>query len=382
MSIDFISKYRLKQLHKKHPKKVCAFLCIKQFSSETLSKLNNEIVNQLLAFSKQDLQNWDELLLTANQLHKKYKNIILTYIKENFGKTNLDFLSLNELKLLNMETDTYWQKLVLERQEIEEITKDYPDGVRLYKAIHKGCNSKSIIKELVEVVALQERFNYSQQSKEALDKCSTFSKEVIEILNSKTFKSNHTTSLCNTSIYDEFGHKVNRKIPIQITYMNAYSPYRLDEQGEKLQETYSIYEGLKNGDKSWVDGVYNQYAELFSELDDKYHKDICFIFIKPKEENVSKKQFEYHSIKLLRKLKNGINAFYFDEERWREGNYQYFVILDFFAIHEDIIININTILQTKDILPSIIYLTFIREMTKREIDRIIDDHNYLSNCSK
>ena len=80
MPIDFISKYRLKKLYKKHPKKVCAFLGIKQLSDETISSLRIDIVAQLLSLSKYDWEKWTQLLLAANTLQDKYKEIIRTYI--------------------------------------------------------------------------------------------------------------------------------------------------------------------------------------------------------------------------------------------------------------------------------------------------------------
>ena len=88
MPIDFISKYRLKKLYKKHPKKVCAFLGIKQLSDETISSLHIDIVAQLLSLSKYDWEKWTQLLLAANTLQDKYKEILENeeYLEEIYTK--------------------------------------------------------------------------------------------------------------------------------------------------------------------------------------------------------------------------------------------------------------------------------------------------------
>lgn len=372
MPIDFISKYRLKKIYKKHPKKVCAFLGIKQLSDETISSLRIDIVAQLLSLSKYDWEKWTQLLLAANTLQDKYKEIIRTYIKANFRKVNIEDLSINELKLLNMETDAYWLKQIQEQQELKEIINLYPDGVKLYKNIHKNCNSSFIIKNLNEVIALQERYDYSQVSKDTLEKCNSFSKEVIDILNSKTFKTNIKTLLFNTHVYDEYGKKENRKVSYKQSSIRSYSPYRIEEQNSNMQNNYSIYQKLIQLEQRWVDELYTQYAELLLELDEKYHSQICFIFITSNSKNITNDIYQHHYIRLLAKLKRSMNIFYYNDDRWRDKQYKYFIVIDIFTIHEDMQSNIKSIMQSHDMLPAIVYLSFIREMPESEVDKMIE----------
>lgn len=372
MPLNFISKYKIRKLHKNHPKKVCAFLGIKELTDETISSLNIDIVSQLLSLSNLDWENWEQLLLSAKALQNKYRDVVRTYIKENFGKTTLEALSLNELKLLNMETDAYWLKQIQEQQELTEIINLYPDGVKLYKNIHKNCNSSIIIKYLNEVIALQERSDYSKVSKEALEKCTSFSKEVIDILNSKTFKTNIKILLFNTHIYDEYGKKENRKVSYKQSFIQSYSPYRVEEQNSNMQNNYSIYQRLIQHKERWVDELYTQYAELLLELDEKYHNQICFIFITSNSKNITNDIYQHHYIRLLAKLKRSMNIFYYNDDRWRDKQYKYFIVIDIFTIHEDMQSNIKSIMQSHDILPAIVYLSFIREMPESEVDKMIE----------
>lgn len=372
MPLNFISKYKIRKLHKNHPKKVCAFLGIKELTDDTISSLNIDIVSQLLSLSNLDWENWEQLLLSAKALQNKYRGVVRTYIKENFGKTTLEDLSLNELKLLNMETNAYWQKLILDKKNVEEIMNSYPEGFALYKKIHTDSNSKNIIKDLNEIIALQERFDYSQVSKKALEKCTSFSKEVIDILNSKTFKTNIKTLLFNTHIYDEYGKKENRKVSYKQSFIRSYSPYRVEEQNSNMQNNYSIYQRLIQHKERWVDELYTQYAELLLELDEKYHNQICFIFITSNSKNITNDIYQHHYIRLLAKLKRSMNIFYYNDDRWRDKQYKYFIVIDIFTIHEDMQSNIKSIMQSHDILPAIIYLSFIREMPESEVDKMIE----------
>ena len=372
MSLNFIQKYKLKALYKQHPKKVCAFLSVKKISDVTLQNVEFQCLHQLFALTKQDWEDWEHLLSYANTLLRKYKSTVISYMNENFEKSQIDTLTLNELRLMSMESDSYWLKRIKMQAEADALSTTQINGVILYKTIHKDSGIKDIVKHANEIQELQNRYDFSLKSKNAIHEFNLFSEYVSKLVQTKTTRNDIIYHTYQINVYDVFGKMEFTNIQYCQISRLAYSSYRLEEQGATMQKRYSYYTDFVSKKIHWNADVCNQYIELITDLYEKYSDLFCAIFVTSNSDGVLRDSYIYNYKYILRELKKrDIPCYDLNKGLWRHHKFQYYLLIDFFTTHEDMNANIQTILQTHDITPSFAYLSITRKMTDMEVEKCI-----------
>lgn len=376
--IDYIRRQKVSGIFKKYAVEANALIGKKGVNCDNFSQLSSRDVEILLSLSKNEWEEWKELKTEYAKLDHTYHNVILEYIKKNFFKNTANELTLHELRILISESNQIWYRLNAQRNQYLEISKKYREGVEQYQKIHTSCSVQDIIKNIDEVMELQNCYDESKLYTFWIEQQKVFSDEIFR----DSFKSiqslDRSVITLPYSYPNEFGLTQNIEIKISGVYYIKFTLENYKNFNDDIKKRNEKYSKFKNDKLKFKTEFYDKVVEAFKKMNETYSSNLLVLFVMNNALNWERNIYETHYQYLLNKFDE--NEIQHQElsnyltTKGRKNNYDAITIIAMASNESDLFESFNAIIRSnKKKIPRLGYISFLQEMNQLEISLAIEE---------
>ena len=390
-------KKRLLAIKTKYPRQIEVLLNLKRYSR--LNKFSKEQKKKLFNVSDDDYEEWSKLVPKSIDLFNKYGEVVYEFVFKNFSDatkrqcchewnickpTKNKFMSivysltLNEIRLLNEESEDLWIKRQQIRDTALDIEKDYPNGLTRYKEENQNPTYEDILKAKGRIKEFQQIYDLSYAFKNWEKNQTEFCNEVWSLLGETLPNNGRYTYLVKYKRPIGNGKLEDSEFRIWQGFPNSVSPFYLEYQPSYYQTLFNQLSEIKKCSRYFLDSVYESFFSFILSFKEKFNTLPILIFADNGSDGWSEDVYNYHFGKIRDLLNDEEIPFYCLSEIDNIDNSsqtkRYVLFIDFYTINDFLKDNARKIIEHFDRnIPCLFYYSFIKNYDEKEIYELFKD---------
>lgn len=373
-----------------------AMILLDKADKITTSSLNKKEIEKLLSFPQKDWLEWKMILPRVLGLADKYPNAFSVFIekyipqakkREYFKKRHsiLDPLKknnqdaiismrLDELRLIDSESEESWKKRENLNQLAKEIRRKYPEGYETYCNIHYVSNPEDsqIVQDKNTIIELQTAYINSIKYTDWEKRQEKFVNDIYYKLLAKLLPDN------GRYYYMVPFKKPNRKgllkdseFEIWQGFDKSFSSHLLERQTESYLSNYNHIPSFEHQERYFVTRVYDDICGFIESLEKEVEGELYVLFIDRCKRKWSKETYNYHYNYIRSLLDNkDITHYNFSELSIIKDDSKIGAILifDFITSNDELKKNSRMIIEHfNKSVPYLAYYSMVKEYDENEL---------------
>ena len=387
-----------KRIYRGHLQKVHALLNVKEIKS--FKDLSDEDVDKLISISKDEWQEWDDLLMKASVLANAKQSLFYDYIDEFYPDIRsrksykssserkyaiINSLTLDELRDLCSEKESSWNRRATIIEKLKDIEEKYPEGLNYFRSKNQYSSKSDIVKNLKLIQNYQSLFDQNKRYLKWEEKQKKFCKEYHKRIQEFRKSDGRYTYKFQIKEPQPDGSFIDKKVEVWQGFVQQYVQYQLAKITNSFLDGLIKLPEFKSKSRFFYDHVYDDIKRII----DEYFKEssTLVIFITKNKYQWDEDVYEYH----YRKLKNRLgddDIDFCDLEKLPQycskgTQYEYVIIFDLITTNDELINNCVLVSNFfSDNLPCIGYYSLLKEYSFEELKDFKKEESILLTKSK
>ena len=384
---------RLNSIIRKYRSQVLVLINKDNSSSNYI--LTTEERKRILSISDNDWEEWNKLREKIKSLALRHPDTVNDFINEYIPKakdrefyknrtklftpipqkiaTSIDAMLLDELRLIDADSEEIWSQRDLIRQNAITIIQKYPEGYRTFCEVQQNSSPQytTIVRDKNNIAELQTVYDNCKGYNGWEEKQEEFCTKFWQIL--KEVRSEDGRYFYNVSFRKPTrrGSLVESTFKIWQGFCEDFCSHLQDRQTGIFRKNLDELALLKDRTVYYNDRVYDEIFEIITKFDNEVEGDLYVIFIDKSKLNWPKETYDYH-YKHLRDVIDDSDIKRIDycelPNFSDNGNIGGIFVFDFITSNEELKENCQMIIeQFNKSVPLMGYYTMEKEYDEKEL---------------
>lgn len=391
---------RIKSLLNKHSGKIKVLLDLDRTPSK--AELSEDDIVTILSLSENDWEEWSYLLKRAHEIGNNYPDTVFEFINDFISNARkrkcfkkdikqsknvqrivsvaIDSMLLDELRLIDADTDEAWKQKEKLREKASQIREKYPEGFKTYCDFKKNIKPThaEVISDKGRIIELQSLYEKSIKYEGWEERQNVFCSAFWQILKDVRPQDGRYYYFVPFNKPTKRGTLVESKFKVWQGFCESFSSFLLDRQTNSFKEKYERLEAFKNRHRYFYDRVYEEIYEIIKKYAEKVEGNLYVILIDKCKRAWSSVTYDYH----YRHIRELLQESDFHTCNYSElptiaddGNIDGIFILDCVTSNDELMNNCKLIIEHfKSSVPFIGYYSMNKEYDEEELVELAEEN--------